>query len=183
MRSGDEAHGERGVAADVAINAGRELRGRNFVADLKGFGGFAVAVAGLHGAVRLACDQRGLLLNLSSIQRSGVLHRAVVEPIAHAQREEIFAAVHALGVEAEIFQRGAGELGQLDGEQAIAVERMIFERIAVICALRRSFSPKSVEVDDQDAVGLQVRDIHFQRGGIHGDQDVNASPGVIDVAR
>ena len=49
LRSGDETHGERGVAADVAIDAGREFRGRNFVADLKGFGGFAIAVAGLHG--------------------------------------------------------------------------------------------------------------------------------------
>ena len=60
---------ERRIAAEVAIDAGRKLRGRNFVADLKRFGGFAVAVAGLHGEL-LASTSSGLFLNLSSIQRS-----------------------------------------------------------------------------------------------------------------
>ena len=42
---------------------------------------------------------------------------------------------------------------------------------------------KSSHVDDQDAVGLQVLDIHFQRGGIHGDQHVHGVAGRVDVAR
>src|SRR5271156_5323285 len=46
---GYEAQRQRRVSADVAIHTGRKFRRRNFVADLKRFGGFAVAVAGLHG--------------------------------------------------------------------------------------------------------------------------------------
>ena len=48
LRRGDETHRERRVSADIAIQARRELRGRNLVADLKRLGGFAVAVARLH---------------------------------------------------------------------------------------------------------------------------------------
>jgi hypothetical protein len=58
-----------------------------------------------------------------------VIHRPVVEPVAHAQREEILAAVDALVVEPQVFQRGARELGQLDGKEPVAVERMVFERV------------------------------------------------------
>ena len=42
---------------------------------------------------------------------------------------------------------------------------------------------KLSHVDDQDAVGLQVGDIHFQRGGIHGDQHVHRIAGRVNVAR
>ncbi len=40
-----------------------------------------------------------------------------------------------------------------------------------------------VEVDDENAVGLEVREIHFQRGGIHGDQNVDAVAGRVNVVR
>ena len=133
--------------------------------------------------MRLASTSAGLLLNLSSIQRSVRIHRAVVEPVAHAEREEILAAVHALGVEAQIFQRGARELGQLDGKEAIAVERMILQRVHGHLRLAQIRLAEVVEVDDQDAVGLQVGEIHFQRRGIHGDQRVDAVARRVDVVR
>ena len=42
---------------------------------------------------------------------------------------------------------------------------------------------ESVAVDDQDAVGLQVLDVHLQRGGIHGHQHVHGVAGREYVAR
>ncbi len=53
---------------------------------------------------------------------------AVIEPVAHAQSEEILAAVHALGVEPQFFQRGARQFGEFHGKEAIAIERMIFKK-------------------------------------------------------
>ena len=83
----------------------------------------------------------------------------------------------------KILQRGAGELGQFDGEEAIAVERMVFQRIRGHLRLAQIGFAEVIQVDDQNAVGLQVREIHFQRGGIHGDQRVHAVARRIDIAR
>ena len=182
LRGGDETEGERGVAADITVGARFQLRGRNFVADLKGFGSFAVAVARFHGE-RIGLDQVGLVLKFVVQVAKGGLHGAVVEPVAHAEGEEILAAVHAFGIEAEVLQRAASELGQFDRKEAIGVERMIFERADFYLSLTQIVFLEVVEVDDQDAVGFEVREIHFQRGGIHGDQDIDAVAGGVHVVR
>ena len=160
---------------------GDKLGRRNFVADLKCFGGFAEAVAGLHGEF-IGGYQLRLALEFIVELAEGGLHGAVVEPVAHAEREEILAAVHALRIEADIFQRGAGELGELNGEKAIAIERMILERA--------DGDLRFAQIAFTEVIGLTMRmplvfksaQIHFQRGGIHGDQDVHAVSGRVDIA-
>src|SRR5208282_307422 len=88
---GDEAESQRGIAADVAINAGSKLRRRNLVTDVEGLSGFAIAIAGLEGeAIGLGELRLALEFVLNPAERA--LHGAVVEPIAHAQGEEILAA-------------------------------------------------------------------------------------------
>ena len=99
------------------------------------------------------------------------------------EREEILAPVHALVIESEVLQSGARQLGQLHGKKAISVERMIFERIRRHLRLAQIRSPKVVEIDDQNAVGFQVRKIHLQRGGIHGDQSIHGVAGRENVVR
>ena len=103
------------------------------------------------------------------------LHGAVVEPVAHAQREEILAAVHALGVEAQLFQRSAGQLRKFNCKKPVTVERMIFERVLRDLRLAQIVFLEAIEIDDQNAVSFQVRQIHFQRGGIHGDKRIHAN--------
>ncbi len=164
----DETHRERGVAADVAISTRRKFGRWNFVADLKRFGGFAVAVAGLHSKA-IGGDELRLAFEFVLEVAEGGVHRAVVEPVAHAEGEEILAAVHALGVEAEFFESGAGELGELDGEEAVAVERMVLQRTDCDLRFAKVVLFEIVEVDDQDSVGAQIGQVHFERGGIHGD--------------
>ena len=60
---------------------------------------------------------------------------------------------------------------------------MIFERADFYLSLTQIVFLEVVEVDDQDAVGFEVREIHFQRGGIHGDQDIDAVAGGVHVVR
>ncbi len=54
---------QRLIAAEIAIHAGSQLGRRNFVADLEGFGRFAIAVAGLHGQL-VGFGQQRLVLEL-----------------------------------------------------------------------------------------------------------------------
>ena len=88
-----------------------------------------------------------------------------------------------LVVEAQFLQRGARQLRQLDGKQAISVERMIFERVRCHLRLAQIRFAEIIEVDDENAVGLQVGEVHLQRRGIHGDESVDAVARRIDVAR
>src|SRR5580692_3864962 len=182
LRRGDKSEGERGIAADIAIDARRQLGWRNFVADLKRFGGFAETVAGLHREL-IGGNQLRLVLEFIVEIAEGRLHGAVVEPVAHSESEEILAAVHALRVQADIFQRGAGELGELNGKKTIAIEGMIFERADGNLRLAQIAFSEVIGIDDEDAVGFQVRQVHFERGGIHGDQDVHAVSGSVHIAR
>ena len=156
---------------------GASLAGRNFVADLERFGGFAVAVARLHGQL-VGFGQQRLVLELVVQPVKGVVHRAVVEPVAHAQREEILAAVHGLGVETEVFEGAAREALKFNGEKAKLVERVVFQRIHGHLRLAQVVFGEAVVVDDEDAVGLQVADVHLQRRGIHGHQHVHGIAGV-----
>src|SRR5271154_6446132 len=58
---------------------------------------------------------------------------------------------------------------------------MIFERTDFNLRLTQIVFLEVVEVDDQDAVGLEVREIHFQRGGIHSDENVDGVTGGVHV--
>jgi len=51
-----------------------------------------------------------------------------------------------------------------------------------VCLAQVRFA-EVVDVDDEDAVGLEVGEIRFQRGGIHGDQRVDGVAGCVDVVR
>ena len=60
---------------------------------------------------------------------------------------------------------------------------MVLERIRGHLRLAQVGLAEVVEVDDQNPVGLEVRDVHLQRGGIHGDERVHAVAGRVDVVR
>ena len=60
---------------------------------------------------------------------------------------------------------------------------MVLERIRGHLRFAQIGLAEIVEVDDQNPIGLQVRKVHFQRGGIHGDERVHAVARRVDVAR
>ena len=80
-----------------------------------------------------------------------------------------------------MLERGARQALQFDGKQPVLVERMIFQRVDRHLRLAQVVFLEAVGIDDQDAVGLQVRDIHFQGGRIHGDQHIDGVAGGEDV--
>ncbi len=77
-----------------------------------------------------------------------------------------------------MLERHARQALQLDGEQPVLVERMIFQRVRGHLRLAQVGFLEAVGVDDQDAVGLQVRDVYLQGRGVHGDQHVDGVAGV-----
>src|ERR1700722_1162591 len=60
---------------------------------------------------------------------------------------------------------------------------MILERADFYLGFAQIVFFEVVEVDDQDAIGLEIGDIHFQRGGVHGHQNVDGIAGRVDVVR
>src|SRR4029077_4332222 len=88
-----------------------------------------------------------------------------------------------LGVEAQFLQRGAGEARELDGEKAVAVEGVIFERTYFDLRFAQIGFLEVVKVDDQDAVLFEVREIHSESRGIHGDERVDGITRRVNIAR
>ena len=179
LRSGNEAERQGLVAAHAAVKSRFEMRRGNFIADLERFGGFAVGVAGFHGQL-VGFDQERFLGKFVFDPVGGGLHGAVVQPVAHAKCEEIFATANGLGVQAEMIEGHFGEALQFDGEEAELVERMVFEGIGSHLRFAKIGFRESVGIDDKDAVGLEVGEIHFEGGGVHGDENVNGIAGGID---
>jgi len=116
-------------------------------------------------------------LNLSSIGG------AVIEPVAHAQCEEVLATVHGLGVETEMLQGRTSQALQFYREHPEFIQRMIFQGIGGKASFAQIPFFEAVGVHDQNAVGLQVADIHLQRGRIHSDQHIDRVAGSMHFAR
>ena len=77
----------------------------------------------------------------------------------------------------------ARELGELDREEPVAVERVVLERVDVlICAFFRSASLKSSVLTMRMPFVLQVGDVGLERGRVHGHQDVHRIARRVDVA-
>jgi hypothetical protein len=131
----------------------------------------------------VGAHQLGLLAKFLFDPAQRRRHRAVVKPIAHAEREEVFATIHAFCVEAEIFQGGASQARQFNREEPIAIEGMVLERIRSHLRFAQVDFAEIVEIDDEDAVFLQVRQIHLQRRGVHCDQHIDAVAGRVNVGR
>ena len=64
----------------------------------------------------------------------------------------------------------------------VSVERVILQRTDCDLRFAKVVLFEVVEVDDQDPIGAQIGQVHFERGGIHGYEDVNCIAGRIDVA-
>ena len=96
----------------------------------------------------------------------------MVEPGGHAQAEEVPAAENCTRREAEVLQRCRGELGHVGLEELIAVERTVAERVAIVFRLLQVLLVEAFTIDDQDPPRFEIAHVHFEGGGVHGDEDV-----------
>ncbi len=82
-----------------------------------------------------------------------------------------------------MLERTARQPLEFDGKQPELVERMILQRIRGHLRFAQVTLFETIAVDDQDPVGLQVRDIHFQRRRVHGNQHVDGVAGRVHLIR
>ena len=160
LRRGNKSQRQCLVSAHAAVESGSKLRRRNLVTDLKCFCRFAVRIAALQRQFVRFYKQR-LVLELVLNPADRGLHRTVVEPVAHAQRKEVFAAVHGLRVEAQMFKGTTRQPFQLHRKQPVFIEGMILQRIRGHLRFAQIALFETVAVDDQNPVCLQVRNVYF----------------------
>ncbi len=111
-----------------------------------------------------------------------VFHRAVVEPVEHAERKEVFRPINFLTREFDVALEGI-HVERRDRQlvNAITGERIVFQRIRRIVRVLQVLSGKAVGVDDERATLFQISKIDFQRGRIHGHEDIRLVAGGLDV--
>ena len=160
LRRGHKPQRERLVTAHAPVESRRKLRRRNLIADLKCFRGLAVRIAALQREL-VGFHQQRLVLELVLDPPDRRIHRAVVEPIAHAQREKVLAAVHGLGVKSQMFEGAPRQPFEFDRKQPEFIEGVVFQRIRGHLRFTQVALFEAVAVDDQDPVGLEVSNIHL----------------------
>src|SRR6266550_6717719 len=109
------------VSAKASIYSRCELSRRDLITDLKRFRGLAIRISALQREFVCLHEQR-LVLELFLNPADRGLHRAVVEPVAHPQREEVLAAVHRFRVEAQMFERAPRQTLQFHRKQPELIE-------------------------------------------------------------
>ncbi len=183
FRRGDEADGGRLVARDLAVLAGRDDGLLDRVVGGEDLGRVGEVVAGLQGDLVGARDLRRLReLRLNPVER--VLHRAVVEPVEDAEREEVLAAIHLLAreLDARLLQSADVQGRDRQAVDAVAFQRLVFERVRRVVGLLQVLLVELVGVDDDRAAVFEVGEVHLQRRRVHGDEDVRLVAGRADVA-
>ena len=82
-----------------------------------------------------------------------------------------------------MFKGDFREAFQFHREEAIFVERMIFERVGSHLRFAQIGFRKCVGVDDQYSVGFQIGQVHLQGGGIHDDEHIDRIAGRKNLIR
>ena len=180
---GDEADGRRLVAGDLAVLARRDDGLLHLVVRGEDFGRVGEVVAGLQGDLVGLHDLR-VLLELRAYPFERRLHRAVVEPVEQAEREEVLAAIHLLARQLDAGLLQSADVDRRDRElvDAVAAQRIVFERVRRVVGLLQVLLVELVGVDDDCAAVFEVCEVHLKRRRVHGDQNVRLVAGRSYVA-
>ena len=178
--AGDQAVGEREVAGDVAVGAGRHRGRLDLVADHERLGGLAEVPAAVErGDVGVA--DRGHLGEALLQEPGRRLGRAAVHPRQQAEREHVLGAGGVLAGEAELLDRLDRHPGQVDGVQGELGEVVVLEGVLRVAGLGQVARGEVVGVhDDRRALG-QVGEVGLERRRVHRDQHVGGVAGGQDV--
>ena len=181
LRGRDQPVGERGVAADLPVDARHHLRRRDLVADREVLGGLAVGVAGLEGG-RVRLRDLGPLGELPLDELERPLGGTVVEPAHQPEREEVLRALGLAGGDPLDPLQGADRhRRQRDLVDVVVGERAVLERALLVARLLQVALLEGVGVDDQRAALGQVADVCLQRRRVHRDEHVRRVAGREDV--
>ncbi len=180
---GDEAHGQRGRAVDVAVGPRGRVRGRlDVVLDVEQLGRLAERPAGVEGReVRL--HDRGLAGELGLDPPFGDVDRTFVEPREQAEREQVLGpAGVARRRLLDLLDRRDRQRGHRHPVDAELAERAILERILGVARLLEVALGEGVLVDDDRGAAVELAEIRLERGRVHGHEHVRAVARGEDVA-
>ena len=169
--AGDEAVGEREVAGDVAVGAGRHHGRLDLVLDREGLGGLAEVPAGLERGHVGVADVGDLGEPLGEERRRRV-GRAAVHPRQQAEGEHVLRARGVLAGEAELLDRLDRHPGEVDGVEGVGVEAVALERVVLVAGLGQVARGEVVGVDDDRRALVQVAEVGAQRRRVHRDEHV-----------
>ena len=81
------------------------------------------------------------------------------------------------------FTASKGQLRDVDGQDAKAIDRAVFERVGFVARLLEVVRRERAGVDDEQATGLENLGVHLERGGVHRHQYVGCVTRRLDVVR
>ena len=181
MRRRHQAHGQRLVAHDVAVNTGLHLR---LVDDIGGpdrLDGFAVTEARLQRPqVRLYYFRPLLELGFDEFL-SGV-QRAAIEPVQDSQGKHVGGTRHQFIRQIQILDGSGNEPGHIGLHQlVIAYNFLVFQGIGFPARQIQVPPVKIGRIGNDQPVFAQIRQVHFQGGGIHRHENIRLVTGGLDV--
>ena len=166
----------------LRYSPGSSAAGGDVVAAGQRLGRLAEAPAGAK-RLRVRVRHLGLIAKALSHPAQCRLRVATVEPVDEPHREEVAAAGGELAADAGAFDRLAGELRQRNPDDVEPVEAPVLEGVRVDAGELQALRIERVLVDDQGALGLEEAKVLRERGGIHGNEDVDHVARRVDVAR
>ena len=166
------AVGERFVAGDVAIQAGRERRRRDAKRVGKQFVGFAVVVARVQ-RLEVRLENVGLVLELLFEPLLRVLGGAAIHPVDQPQREHVAAPRGRPLSQAQFLDRLQSKVRNVDLDHSERIEGPVSARIRHKLGPLEVLGPETVAVDEYETAGPNVFQVLCQRGRIHRDQGIH----------
>ena len=183
MRAGDQTPGKRLDPGNRPIKAGIDFGRRDRIGDpaVGHFHGFAERMARIHGGDIGVGDFRAALeLAGQPVERRFAV--AVVEPIDQAQRPHVLAAKRFLLAEALILDGFQGVFGNIDGDNPVVGEAVVFERVLVEAGLFQVPVGERAGIRDDQAAIPQIAEVDLQRRRVQRNQHVRRIAGGLDVA-
>ena len=180
LGGGDQPPRQSGVAVDVGVGARLE-RGRvDHQPAGAQLGGLAEGVAGREGGL-VGRDHGVAPCELAVDPVDGRLHRAGVQPRHQPEGEEVLGPLGVAGLDAQVGAGPLGEVGHGRGDDRVAVEAAVLERVGVVSGLAEVALVEGVGVDDDGAARRQQRQVGPEGGRVHGHQHGGGVAGGGDV--
>jgi hypothetical protein len=130
--------------------------------------------------VEVGVADGGVLRELRLGPSLGVGHGAAVEPEREPEREHVLGLVGLLRRELELSEGLAREAGELDGEELVARERAVVERVHGVPRQFEAALVERVDVDEHRRPLAHAVEVHLQRGGVHRHEEVHLVAGRVD---
>jgi len=172
--------GNRLGAGDVAVIARRQRGATHGVVAGEDLGRVGKVVSGPEcGQVGSGYIRRVSELLVDPLHRR--FQRTIVEPVDHAQGEEILRAVFLLSRQRHLFQRPGVECGHRDLDEPIRRQRTVVQRALLVSRLFQPLRVEGVGIDDDCAAPPQIAQVHLQRRRIKHHQDIGGIAGRVNL--